>query len=140
MSISLFISDVDGTLVTKDKVLTERAVAAVRALRSKGIKFALTSARPPAGMASFVAPLALDTPIAGFNGGMFVNPVNQAVIAQYLIDPGSARRSLEVIRDYGLDPWVFVGSTWLITDRTAALIALEQRTIAVSATVVAELE
>jgi Cof subfamily protein (haloacid dehalogenase superfamily) len=138
VGISLLISDVDGTLVTKDKALTQRAIAAVHALKSKGIKFALTSARPPAGMASFVAPLALDTPLAGFNGGMFVNPANHVVMAQHLIDPNSARRSLEIIRGYGLDPWVFVGSTWLITDRTAPLIALERRTIAVSPTVVRE--
>jgi Cof subfamily protein (haloacid dehalogenase superfamily) len=138
MSISLLISDVDGTLVTTDKILTERAIAAVHALKSKGIKFALTSARPPAGMASLVAPLAVDTPLAGFNGGMFVNPTNQTLMAQYLIDPGLARRSLEMIRDYGLDPWVFVDSMWLITDRSAPLIELEQRTIAIVPTVVAE--
>ena len=49
--ISLVLADVDGTLVTEEKVLTERAQAAVRSLRAAGIRFAITSGRPPKGMA-----------------------------------------------------------------------------------------
>ena len=45
--IRLFLADVDGTLVTQDKVLTDAAVAAVRSLRQAGVLFALTSGRPP---------------------------------------------------------------------------------------------
>ncbi|MEA3102221.1 HAD-IIB family hydrolase, partial [Caballeronia mineralivorans] len=72
--ISLVLADVDGTLVTREKVLTDRAQAAVRDLRKSGIRFAITSGRPPRGMAMLVEPLALDLPLAGFNGGLFVNP------------------------------------------------------------------
>ena len=45
--VRLLVADVDGTLVTRDKVLTGRAIAAVGALRAAGILFALTSGRPP---------------------------------------------------------------------------------------------
>src|SRR5579862_9717762 len=48
--VSLLIADVDGTLVTKEKILTERAQEAVRRLREAGIAFAVTSGRPPRGM------------------------------------------------------------------------------------------
>ena len=41
---SAVISDVDGTLVTEDKMLTSRAQAAVAALRASGIIFSITSA------------------------------------------------------------------------------------------------
>jgi HAD superfamily hydrolase (TIGR01484 family) len=72
--ISLLLADVDGTLVTEDKILTERAQAAVAALPARGIRFAITSGRPPRGMAMLIKPLALTTPIAGFNGGVFARP------------------------------------------------------------------
>ena len=49
--ISLVLADVDGTLVTEEKVLTKRAQAAVQSLRQAGIRFAITSGRPPRGMA-----------------------------------------------------------------------------------------
>ena len=45
----LLLADVDGTLVTQDKVLTERSIEAVRALNEAGLMFALTSGRPPRG-------------------------------------------------------------------------------------------
>ena len=70
--IGLVLADVDGTLVTEDKILTERARNAVNALHNAGIRFAITSGRPPLGMAMLFDPLDIDTPIAGFNGGLFV--------------------------------------------------------------------
>src|SRR5215467_10681905 len=72
--IKLMLADVDGTLVTNDKVLTDRAIAAVGELRKAGITFAVTSGRPPRGMSMLVEPLQLDTPLAAFNGGLFVHP------------------------------------------------------------------
>src|SRR5258708_22440406 len=72
--ISLVLADVDGTLVTEEKVLTERAQSAVRALQDAKIAFAITSGRPPLRMAALFDKLELDTPIAGFNGGLFVKP------------------------------------------------------------------
>jgi hydroxymethylpyrimidine pyrophosphatase-like HAD family hydrolase len=56
-TISALLTDVDGTLVTKDKVLTDRALAAIRQLRERGIVFTITSGRPPFGMKMLVEPL-----------------------------------------------------------------------------------
>ena len=39
-------ADIDGTLVTKAKVLTQRAIEAVRRLRERGVEFFVTSGRP----------------------------------------------------------------------------------------------
>ncbi len=47
MAIRLLLADVDGTLVTQDKVLTDRAIAAVGKLKQAGILFA-DHQRPPA--------------------------------------------------------------------------------------------
>src|SRR4029077_19336675 len=71
-TIRLLLADVDGTLVTHEKVLTQRARDAVAKMRSGGIQFAITSGRPPRGMEMLIAPLDLTTPIAAFNGGMLL--------------------------------------------------------------------
>ncbi len=42
--IKLFLADVDGTLVTPDKELTQKAIEAVHALRDADVLFAITSA------------------------------------------------------------------------------------------------
>src|SRR6516162_8123327 len=104
--ISLVLADVDGTLVTKDKILTTRARNAVSALRSAGIRFAVTSGRPPLGMAMLFDPLELDTPIAGFNGGLFVER-DLTILEQKTVPSGVARQAIDLMRQHGLDTWVY---------------------------------
>ena len=115
--IRLFLADVDGALVTHDKVLTEAAKVAVRDLREAGIALAITSGRPPRGMRMLVEPLALTTPVAGFNGGVFVNP-DLSVIASHTLDPAAALQTVTLIGEQGLDVWVYTETEWLIATRT----------------------
>ena len=136
---SLVIADVDGTLVTEDKVLTPRARAAVEALDRAGIAFAVTSGRPPRGMAMLIEPLRLKTPIAGFNGGIFVTP-DMAVIEEHLLSPEIARRGVELIHQHGLDAWVYSGKEWLVRNPEAPHVAREQWTVKFPPTVVDEFE
>jgi Cof subfamily protein (haloacid dehalogenase superfamily) len=126
--ISLVLADVDGTLVDAEKVLTPRARSAVKALQRAGIGFAITSGRPPRGMAMLFKPLELDTPIAGFNGGLFVDR-DLNILEQKTVPPDVARRAIDLIREHGLDAWVYRGNDWLITDPKAAHVAREAWTV-----------
>jgi len=128
MSIKLILADVDGTLVTQEKVLTERAVRAVRSLEAHGIRFAVTSGRPPRGMAMLIEPLALNGAIAGFNGGVFTNP-DLSVIEARVLPEDAARETLQLLLDMGLDPWVYTADEWLIRDKEAPHVAREERTV-----------
>src|SRR5512146_5697 len=89
--IRLVIADVDGTLVTKDKVLTPRAISAVGALKDAGIAFSITSGRPPKGMKSVIEALDLTNPIAAFNGGVIVRPDLSVLEESYLPRPIAER-------------------------------------------------
>lgn len=113
--IRLLLSDVDGTLVTNDKVLTEAAKAVVGDLRRAGIAFAITSSRPPRGLRMLIEPLALQTPLAGFNGGLYVNP-DLSVIERHKLDPTTAKRTVALLLDQGLDVWVYTETDWLVRD------------------------
>jgi hypothetical protein len=135
--IALVVADVDGTLVTADKVLTPRAVASVQALDAAGIAFAITSGRPPRGMAMLIDPLRLRTPIAGFNGGVFVQP-DMSIIDQHLLAPDIARRAVDVIGGSGLDVWVYSGQDWFVRDLSAPHVAREQWTVRFPPTLVAD--
>jgi Cof subfamily protein (haloacid dehalogenase superfamily) len=126
--IGLVIADVDGTLVTGEKVLTERSRAAARALRSAGIALAITSGRPPRGMGMLVEPLGLTTPIAAFNGGMLVNPDLSVIEARTL--PAAVVPSIvESIVECGLDVWVYQGGDWFVRDLSAPHVAREQEAV-----------
>jgi len=133
--IRLMLADVDGALVTQDKILTARAVAAARDLREAGIALAITSGRPPRGMSMLIEPLALDTAVAGFNGGVLVNP-DLSVIESHTLDPAAARLALQVILGKGLDAWLYTQDEWLIRDRAAPHVAREAWTVKFEARVV----
>lgn len=133
--ISLVLADVDGTLVTHDKVLTARAGAAVRSLRDRGIGFAITSGRPPRGMAMLVGPLGLETPVAAFNGGMFVG-ADLRLIEGHTLPPPIARKAAGLLARHGLDIWVYCGSEWLVRDPKAPHVDRERWTVKFAPTVV----
>src|SRR5215469_9147719 len=127
-TISLVLADVDGTLVTEEKVLTERAQKAVSALHNVGIRFAITSGRPPRGMAMLFGALKLDTPIAGFNGGLFVRP-DLSILEQKTVPADVAREAIDLMRERGLDVWIYSGNDWLITKPDAPHVAREAWTV-----------
>ena len=133
--IRLFLADVDGTLVTNDKVLTDRAIAAVGKLRQAGILFAVTSGRPPRGMSMLIEPLQLTMPIAAFNGGVYVNP-DMSVIEQQTIPDEVTPTVIELLGDHGLDVWVYRGADWFIRDQKAPHVARESWTVKFDPTVI----
>src|SRR5690348_12689263 len=134
--ISLVLADVDGTLLTKEKVLTERAKAAVRALKDAGIRFAIASSRPPRGLAMLIDPLALDTPVAAFNGGLYVLP-DLSVIRQQPLEDALVREIVPVMRDRGLDIWLYTAMDWLITDPNGPHVRKEAATVQFEPVVIA---
>jgi Cof subfamily protein (haloacid dehalogenase superfamily) len=134
-SIGLVLADVDGTLVTQEKRLTDRAIAAVRALGDAGIQFAITSGRPPRGMAMLTEPLALRTPIAAFNGGLIVDPELEPIERRAL--PGAlVSEVVHLLRSFALDVWVYRGADWYVLDPDGSHVEHESRTVAFAPTVV----
>jgi Cof subfamily protein (haloacid dehalogenase superfamily) len=126
--ISAVVSDVDGTLVTDDKVLTARARAAVADLRVSGIPFAIISSRPPRGLGMLLEPLGITTPICGFNGGVLAAP-DLSVITAHLLSPELARRAVDMLEARHVQVWIFSGQEWLIRDPDAPYVGFEERTV-----------
>jgi hypothetical protein len=115
--IRLLLSDVDGTLVTYDKQLTDACRTAAEALHEAGIGFTITSSRPPQGLRMLIEPLALTLPIAGFNGGLIAEP-DLSVIESHPIDPEAARRTVDFLHAKGLDVWVYDEEQWFVPERS----------------------
>jgi Cof subfamily protein (haloacid dehalogenase superfamily) len=126
--ISLVLSDVDGTLVTKQKDITDRTKEAVRSLKAAGIAFAVTSSRPPAGLASVVETLGITTPVAGFNGGMIVDQAG-TILRQWVLPADTARDAIAYLRQAGVDVWAFHGNEWLVTNPDGGYVAHETHTL-----------
>jgi len=134
--IRMVIADVDGTLVTQEKVLTKRAVEAVLRLHEAGIQFSITSGRPPRGMAMLIDPLKLTQPLAAFNGGVLIKPDLVTVVDQKFLPAGVPEKVIEAIENHGLDVWVYTDTKWFVRDPNAPHVAREQWTVKFPPTVV----
>ncbi len=134
-ALRLLLADVDGTLVTHDKVLTDRARRAVGRLRTAGIEFAITSGRPPRGMQMLIEPLGLTTPIAAFNGGMFIKP-DLSVIEQRVLHAGVIEPAMKTMRACQLDTWIYRGTDWFVRERHGPHVDREEWTVKFPPTVV----
>ncbi len=127
--VKVVIADVDGTLVTQEKVLTKRAAEAVLRLHEAGIQFSVTSGRPPRGMAMLIDPLKLNQPLAAFNGGVLIQPDLTTVVSQNFLPAGVPEKVIEAIENHGLDVWLYTDTGWFVRDPNAAHVAREQWTV-----------
>jgi Cof subfamily protein (haloacid dehalogenase superfamily) len=135
--IALVVSDVDGTLLTKDKTLTAAATGAVQRLHDAGIGFTITSSRPALGMRFLIEPLGITLPVGPFNGSSIVDPQLKP-IEQHLIPQAVAARSLDILRQYGVDIWLFTNDLWLTRNPDGEYVPLEKRAIRADPTIVTD--
>ena len=134
-SIAVLLADVDGTVVTKEKVITPRAIEAVKRMREAGVIFTITSGRPPRGLRMLVEPLGLTMPMAAFNGGVIVLPdlsvLDEQTIPDYLLPA-----MIETIEAHGLDVWLYSATEWYVRARKAPRVDREASTVQFEPTVV----
>lgn len=135
-SIRLLLADVDGTLVTQDKVLTDRSVEAVHKLHDAGVLFAVTSGRPPRGMSMLIEPLDLATPLAAFNGGLVVER-DMSVVEQKVVPSDLVAPTIGLMESFGLDAWVYRGADWFVRDLKGPHVDREAWTVTFDPTLVA---
>jgi Cof subfamily protein (haloacid dehalogenase superfamily) len=128
LRIRLLLADVDGTLVDQQKRLTDATVAAVRKLHDADVLFAVTSGRPPKGMQMLIDPLDIQSPIAGFNGGIFVDR-DMTVIEQKVLPNDLVVPIAQVISSFDLDVWVYQGADWYVPDPKGPHVDRESTTV-----------
>jgi Cof subfamily protein (haloacid dehalogenase superfamily) len=133
--IALVVSDVDGTLLTKDKVLTDGTTAAVRKLHAAGIGFTIVSSRPTIGMGFLIEPLSITLPVGAFNGSSIVD-AGLRPIEQHLIGPSVAQRSLDVLNAFGVDIWLFTNDRWYTRNPDGEYVPHEKRAIKANPTII----
>lgn len=137
MPIRLVVSDVDGTLVDKQKQITPATQAAVERLQAAGVAFTIISARPMSGIAPLLATLQLDEEVAAFNGGILFRR-DGTVINRTLIDAEVAEGVMAMAEGQAVDSWVFADDVWYATDPDGPHTASERRASAQEPTTVAD--
>jgi hypothetical protein len=114
--------------VTEDKSLAKSTIEAVKKLHENNIGFTITSSRPAFGMRMLIEPLGLKLPIGAFNGSSIVDPAFE-IIQQHTIPEGAVVTSIEMLKQCGVDVWLFTNEHWLIARDDGFYVPKERKTI-----------
>jgi Cof subfamily protein (haloacid dehalogenase superfamily) len=101
----LVVSDIDGTLLDDDGMLTERTQQVVYAVREAGIPFVLATSRRWTGTQPVAQSLGLhDVPLIIYDGTQTRCFPNGNVMAEWWLDAGVAQQAAEIIASHRLQP------------------------------------
>jgi Cof subfamily protein (haloacid dehalogenase superfamily) len=135
VDVRLVVADVDGTLVTPDKIVTPRARTVVRRIIETGIGFTITSGRPPRGLKMLIDELQLEHPITAFNGGVVVRP-DLSVIREHLVPGAVVQPVIDILTKHTLGVWVYGDKDWYVTAGHGPHVDREEWTVKFPPTVV----
>ena len=138
-AIELVLCDMDGTLLLPDHTLSPRNREAVKSLQAAGIYFTLASGRPPRAMREIISQLDIKLPVAGFNGGLLVNPQGDYLQSHH-VHPDAVRKTLDLLAEHKVEVWLFVDDQWLLRDPHGEMVAHEQEGLGYAPQVVESFE
>lgn len=84
--------DVDGTLMTSKRTITDSTRNAIEAARKKGVIVSISSGRPYVGVGPIAKGLGLNAPMIAYNGGMIVDSSTDQIIYECSMKPDHARK------------------------------------------------
>jgi Cof subfamily protein (haloacid dehalogenase superfamily) len=114
-AIRLLVSDVDGTLVRRDKTLSDANRDAIRALIADGIPTTLISARPPSGMIWLADALGMSGPLGAFNGGTLFN-TDGTILFAHRIGAEDSAVMIDMLKAAKVAIWAFADGKWFSND------------------------
>jgi Cof subfamily protein (haloacid dehalogenase superfamily) len=129
-AICLLVTDIDGTLVRKDKSLPEANREAIMSLAAAGVTTTLISSRPPSGMLKLAKRLRLAGPMAAFNGGTLFD-TNGMIRFAHRLEAGDAAATLRLLDRPGVTRWVYADGAWFVAGLDNPHLARERLAAAV---------
>lgn len=111
ISKTLLVTDLDGTLLTSDKTISETDLKAVSDFREKGGLFTIATGRTIHSAKQYYDALAIDIPIILYNGAVIYSPADKKILYCHTLKAGSEN----IVREI-LDRFEFAGCEILKPD------------------------
>ncbi len=106
--VELVAIDLDGTLLTSGKTITERTKRVLKALSNQNIKIVIASARPPRSVAAAYKALNLTCCVICYNGALIYDPKSKKMLAHCPIKLETAKEIINRARSVHSDILVSV--------------------------------
>ena len=104
---TLYITDLDGTLLNSKAELSEKSAEIINRLADEGILFSLSTARTHATVSEMFSDVKLNVPLVMMNGVVVYDPKDHRVISACTIEKDKAEKVLEIYRKHGKAPMLY---------------------------------
>lgn len=105
---TLYISDLDGTLLGTDSLISERSAQIISELSQQGALITVATARTPATVVPLLADTITTPPAIVMTGCAWWNRREARLSNLHFIPGADVAAALEMCRDYGVAPFVYV--------------------------------
>ncbi len=106
-SCTLYISDLDGTLLNQESTVPESSIKIINSLLKKGMLFTVATARTPATVVPLLQQLELELPAILMNGSVLYDVRHKRYIRTHPFADNSALQYTAVLESRGLVPFVY---------------------------------
>ena len=107
MNKTLWIADLDGTLLRSDATLGPDSMRMLNTLIDRGVAISIATARTPATVFAILRGLRLQAPMVMMSGALVYDPADQEYKRTEEIELAAAGRLYEIMRDFKLDGFVY---------------------------------
>ena len=123
-------SDIDGTLLNSQHIVTERTRKSIQMIQEKDILFTLSSSRSPAGIESIVKKNQFHCCIIAFGGALILDE-NRQILYEKGMNKTTAGKVIDFIEKECLDvTWnIFTADTWIVKDKNNCRIQHEEQVV-----------
>ncbi|WP_110955384.1 Cof-type HAD-IIB family hydrolase [Anaerosinus massiliensis] len=100
MTVKLFVTDLDGTLLNKNHEVSEENKTAIREIAAKGITVTIATGRMYASTLPYAKQLGVDAPIITYNGAL-IKTVSGEVLFERYLDPAVVAEIYDYCKEQG---------------------------------------
>ncbi len=104
---TLFVTDLDGTLLTKEERVSEYSREKLNRMIERGLMFTYATARSYESAQKAVAGLELNIPVVLYNGGLIYHPKTGQTLHAVLFNDEDKSYIYSVLRAHNIQPFVF---------------------------------
>lgn len=115
MKYKLVALDLDGTLLSENKVLNASTQAAIKKAQDKGVLFTIATGRMYRGAVRYATQLDIKIPIITYNGAVIKNPLSGEVYREFKVPSSLATKAIDALDGEPVLKYVFLGDN-VITD------------------------
>lgn len=104
---TLFVSDLDGTLLTKNECVSAYSVEHINSLIDRGLPFTFATARSVHGAKGALQGLKIQLPAVFYNGALIYDIVQNRTLTYHCFDDALKQELLSKLEEFDITPLVF---------------------------------